>query len=507
MPMQKIDSIIESNKRVTILNVVISLIYEIVVLIYGLIVPRLIIGTFGSDVNGLVSSISQFLSLITIIEGGVGGVIKAALYKPLAERDDKKLSAVFNAASAFYKKISIIYLIYGFFVAILYPLFFNVRFSWPFTATLIMIIASQTFIQYFFSVNLRALINADRKGFVVSLISIIMQIASLIITVTVLKIYPNILILKGISIAIYIFQPILYGRYVNRHYKIDKNEPHDEIALKQRWDGFGHNLAFFIHSNTDTVLLTIFGTFFEVSVYSVYFMIVFALKTLVSSVSTAITPTIGNILIKGNDEEKNIAFDIYNFVNNTITTFCFTCGIILITPFVMVYTSGVTDVDYFHPWLGVLLMLAEAMYCYRDPYISIAYSSGHFKQTSIYAYIEALMNIVLSIVLYFLLGIEGVALGTFLSMTIRSVAHLIYLKKNLLKRPIKKSIISYLCQLFIILTTMLITYVIKIDVLNYYQWFLYALIVSGIALILSIIFNFIFERRILKITLSFLLKK
>ena len=40
---------------------------------------------YGSDVNGLVSSITQFLGYIALVEGGVGGVIRAALYKPLAK--------------------------------------------------------------------------------------------------------------------------------------------------------------------------------------------------------------------------------------------------------------------------------------------------------------------------------------------------------------------------------------------------------------------------------------
>ena len=69
-----------------LLNSAASLMLEFVTVICGFIVPRLIIGTYGSEVNALTSSISQFLSYIALVEAGVGGVIRAALYKPLAEK-------------------------------------------------------------------------------------------------------------------------------------------------------------------------------------------------------------------------------------------------------------------------------------------------------------------------------------------------------------------------------------------------------------------------------------
>ena len=72
-----------SKNKITLLNIVATLIMQIVSVISALIVPRLILETFGSNANGLVSSISQFLNYITLVEGGITGVISANLYKPL----------------------------------------------------------------------------------------------------------------------------------------------------------------------------------------------------------------------------------------------------------------------------------------------------------------------------------------------------------------------------------------------------------------------------------------
>ena len=72
-------------------NILTSLLSQIVLLICGIIVPRLMIGAFGSEAYGATSSITQFLAYITLLEGGVGGVARAVLYKPLAQKDIERI--------------------------------------------------------------------------------------------------------------------------------------------------------------------------------------------------------------------------------------------------------------------------------------------------------------------------------------------------------------------------------------------------------------------------------
>ena len=67
------------------MNMMASIGYEMVAVICGLILPRLILSTFGSSYNGITSSITQFLSCVTLLRAGIGGVTRASLYKPLAD--------------------------------------------------------------------------------------------------------------------------------------------------------------------------------------------------------------------------------------------------------------------------------------------------------------------------------------------------------------------------------------------------------------------------------------
>lgn len=80
------------------LNSLTSMISQIVVMAAGMITPRLMIATYGSEMNGLVSSLNQFILYITLVEAGIGGAAIYSLYKPLAEQDYDGISSILVAA-------------------------------------------------------------------------------------------------------------------------------------------------------------------------------------------------------------------------------------------------------------------------------------------------------------------------------------------------------------------------------------------------------------------------
>lgn len=93
-------------------NIVVSLAAQIVSLLCGFVVPRLMIGAYGSEAYGATSSIVQFLAYITLLEGGIGGVARAALYKPLAENSQTAVSAVMMELQHFFRIVAFVFLGY-----------------------------------------------------------------------------------------------------------------------------------------------------------------------------------------------------------------------------------------------------------------------------------------------------------------------------------------------------------------------------------------------------------
>ena len=64
-------------------NIVTTLANQLITTACGIVVPRILIGSFGSEAYGISVSITQFLSYITLLEGGIGGVARAELYPSL----------------------------------------------------------------------------------------------------------------------------------------------------------------------------------------------------------------------------------------------------------------------------------------------------------------------------------------------------------------------------------------------------------------------------------------
>ena len=78
-------------------NITFTLIYQIIAIVVGFIIPKAIIHNYGSDVNGLINSIAQFLAYIYLAEGGVNAVIKYLLYKPIAEENKEKIEKILKS--------------------------------------------------------------------------------------------------------------------------------------------------------------------------------------------------------------------------------------------------------------------------------------------------------------------------------------------------------------------------------------------------------------------------
>lgn len=415
--------------HITAFNSLSSLALQAVTTISGLIIPRLIISKLGSDVNGLVSSLTQFLNFVALLEGGLSAVIMANLYKPIAENDHEKINSIVKTTQKFYRNVSFIFIAYAIGLAIIYPLVVRSSFSFGYISTLTLIMAVSVFVQYNMALSLKILLNAGKKVYIVSLTQIAIIILNTLATIVILNFWPNIHLVKIVAAMFYLLQPIIYSHFTKKHFHINKNSSIDKTLLKERWSGFGINIAAFIHYNTDVIVLTLFTNLEMVSVYSVYALVTTGLRQIVQAISGGINPSLGNAYASGSIQRLTKIFKKYETVIFISTFILFTVGGLLITPFVMLYTHGVTDANYYQPVLGILLILSEGICCLREPYVNLAYSANRFRNVTKHAIIEAILNISISIILVFSFGVVGVAIGTLVSMSYRTVFHVWYSKK------------------------------------------------------------------------------
>ena len=417
------------KNKVTLLNMISGLILQFFTLISGFILPKIILTCFGSEVNGLVSSLNQFLSYITLVEGGITGVIVANLYKPIVEQDNNKISSVLVTADRFYKKIGALFIAYSVILSIIYPLHFKTEFTFSYVCSLTLILSLTLLIQYMYSLTLRTLLNADKKGYVVNFTQTLIVIFNVLFALISVFIYPSIHVLKLISGSLFLLQPLIFNRYVKKNYKIDWKVEPDNSLIKSRWNGFAINLAAFIHNSTDVTVLTFLANLKTVSIYSVYSLVSSGIKQVIDACLSGIAHTVGQAYAKKNWKELNQKLDIYEYIVLILVFFLFTVTALLITPFVQLYTKDIVDTDYNQPLFGFLLVLAEALYLIKLPHLNLAYSANKFKEITVPAYIEAMLNIMISVALVKWIGLIGVTIGTIVGMTYRMVFHVYYTSK------------------------------------------------------------------------------
>lgn len=477
-----------------LLNTFSSLLLQVVTIANGFIIPRLILSTFGSETNGLISSLSQFLNYISLLEGGVNGVIMASLYRPIAKGDNAKLSSIVYTSQRFFRHISYIFIAYAVGLAFLYPALSNSNFDYGFIFTLTLILSVKLFSQYCFSLSYQNLLNAGKRGYVISLSKILLIVLDIISVVLITRFCPNIHLLQLISALIYLIQPIIFTFAVKKFFNLNKDTKLNNELIKSRWDGLSINIAYFIHSNTDVTLLTIFSDLRTISVYSVYYLAGNGIGKIINAVMTAISPSIGNLYALGDKEELNRKFDLYEYIGFTSTFLLFGVGMILIAPFVMIYTTNITDANYFQPLFGILALLGEALYAIRSPYVNLAYSAGKFKDITKHAYIEAVINIILSVILVQKIGLLGVTIGTVAAMAYRTAFQIWYLKNHLINRPISKFIKRFLTFLIPVgLTLIACAIIYPINNFTLVEWLIHAIvyaIITGIVIIIVSLIGF-----------------
>ena len=480
------------RSKKAILNIISSLMLQITILICGFIVPKVIITNFGSNVNGLVSSITQFLAYITLLEAGIGPVVKSALYGPIAKKDKKQIENILKAAEKFFRVIAAIFIVYLIVLSFVYPLIVKAEFDFMYTMSLVVIISISTLAEYYFGMVYKLYLQAEQKTYVTSVIQIIGYILNTIAVIVLVNAKANIQLVKLVGGFIFVLRPIAQNIYVKKKYNINLREADKDYQLKQKWDGLAQHIAAVVHNNTDITIVTIFSEIAEVSVYSVYMLVIRGIKSIIQAFTGGVDASFGDMIAKGEQKQLNKSFKTYELFYYTITTVAYMCTLLLIVPFIKVYTLGITDANYIRPLFAILLVLAEFVWAIRLPYSSITLAAGHFKETRKGAWVEAITNIAISLILVWKFGIVGVAIGTLVAMIIRTVEFMYHTNKYILQRKQSDSffrVVLVAIQGFIIVlvSKLLPTY----EFTNYLVWAKFAIMIFALAIIVIIPSNFI----------------
>lgn len=477
-------------------NSIAALACQAVSVICAFILPQFIIRTYGSEVNGLLSSIAQFLAFITFLEMGLDTVGQAYLFKPVAERDTDQISRIISVLTRFFSKIGYILIGYVVLLIILYPLFTKSTFDWWFMALLFVAVSVDYFGRYFIGVTDIILVSADQKNYICSLMQIFVLIASTLSSIVLIEAGFSVQCIKFVTAAICFLKPVALRIYVNRQYKLNRKAKSINNPIEQKYNGLAQHIAYLVLNSIDTVVLTIMATLKDVSIYAVYHLITNGLQAIVSALANnGLLPTFGNLWVSGNKTRLRSYFEMAEWGIHLLVILLFGCSSVLIVPFVLVYTKGISDVNYFQPFFGILLNAANALLCLRMPYNAMILAVGHFKQTQRYYIIGAAINVIFSVLSVGLWGLNGVAVGTLLACAFYIIWMTLYMSRHIIPGTMKTTIKQFFEDALSIIIAYPIALKLAGEVTGYLTWVWLAVKVACVWVIAVLAVNVIFEKK------------
>ena len=476
------------------LNTISALIYQLVNVIYGIVLPNLFITHYGSEVNGLVSSISQYLGMIAFCEMGVGAVVQSAFYKPLAARDVQQVSRVMSEANAFFRKIAYIFVAYVIVLIFAFPMLVHSESSFLTTTMLILALAINSFSQYFFGLVNQILLNADQKQFINYTIQIVCTIVTAVVVVIMITAGCSIELVKLVTALIMLVRPLLLKFYVDKYYSIDKHVRYEGTAISQKGSAIAHHISYVILDHTDVVVLSSLSTMVNVSIYYIYYMVVSGIRQIVVYALAGIEALFGNVLVTESKEKTRSIFEFTEWIVHAGCTVLFSITAMMILPFMMVYTRNVTDANYIAPLFAYLLVAAQYVYCIRLPYHSMIKAAGLYRETRNSAMLEAALNVVISVVFVIRYGLVGVAVGTLVAMGYKTIYYMIFLRKNLIHRSASAGLKLLMTDAISVAAICAAVSPIKLKAVTYGAWVLMGVEVSLLAVLVEIVVLLVFYR-------------
>lgn len=433
----------EKLKNRQFLNLATGLICQLVTAVAGLILPSMIIKTYGSVLNGLVSTITQMMSYLSLVEAGLTSASLVSLFKPMAEKNYETASSIMAAINKFYIRVANIFLMGSLACGI--AALFVIKDDIPqMTIWLVTFsVAGASYVSFRLLNKYRVLLQADNRIFMVNIVHSVGVVFQFCISVFFIRQKFNIAATKGIIIGAELIEWFFLLYYTHRIYPGISLKASPKLdAIKQRKDIIVHQVLSLVLNNTDVLLLAVFSSNLSaVSVYTVYAMIGTLIHNALNSFISMFSAKMGQRYAVGDYEGVQRILKRYEVIYNIALYSAYCCMAILILPFICVYTKGVSDAKYYDPMVGLLFSIYGITRMVRLPYSELTSSAGHFKETRIQAVIEASTNLIISMILLPFMGIPGVLIGSIAGEVYRTIHTYYYCEKKLLRIDWLRSIV------------------------------------------------------------------
>ena len=406
------------RKENSLRNVTVNLVCQVLSVIMSFVCRTVFIQTLGEKYLGVDGLFGNILSLLALAELGIGSTIIFHMYQPLAQNDHRKLGALMALFKKTYRTIGIIIGCAGLLLTPCYHFFIDPSVQIPNLTLIYLLYVFNSVVTYFYSYQ-QCIITADQKGYIVTLYRYGFCIAQNIIQIIVLLKTRNFILYFCLQILFSFLTNYFLARKAGKMYPFLRRYRHEQLASTDKAEIVKNVKAMFMHrfgavvvNGTDNLVISALFGVVSVGLYSNYYMITMKLSDITNQIFDGITASVGNL---GAVESEKRSYRIYlvaNFAGFWIFSFCSICLFCLFTPFIQLWVGNKMLLSTQVMFFIVLNFYATGM---RQATLTFKNSFGLFWYDRYKAVVEAVVNLVCSILLARAIGIAGVFLGTLIS--------------------------------------------------------------------------------------------
>lgn len=406
------------DKKKSVLNIGVSMVFNVISMIMAIVVKRFLIQTCGNDVNGLNALYQSLIGILSIAELGVGSAISFCMYKPIVENDTNKVSALYHLFRKLHLLIGGVILTAGIVLSPFIKYFakdyetIDVNFYLTFGLILI-----STVITYLFGAKI-GLINAYKNNYITSMITyggLIVQYALQIVCLVITQSFVVYLTCRIVSSLVQwlITNLVTRHKYFNITSNIQKVDAETKKNLSKSIKAmFMHKVGRSFINSIDSIIISTFVGVVALGEYSNYIVILNSMTNVIKLIFTSLISVIGHLYAESDTVTSRRNCEVLHFINffvgvvfylgyygviDSLISIVFLNNLVIIRAITLVITLN-----------GFVQFMRESVIAYRD-------ATGTFYYDRWKSIIEGIVNIILSIVLVKMIGVVGVILATILT--------------------------------------------------------------------------------------------
>ncbi len=408
----------------SIKNTFFSAFFQLVALIVNFVVRIFFIRYLGSQYLGLNGLLTNILQVLSLAELGVGEAINYSLYKPLAKNDYKTCCALMYL----YKKIYIILGVLITCVGLCFMPFLNF-FIKDMTGLhhvyiIFILFVLNTSVSYFYSYSWNLMV-ADQKKYIVNTYRYTIYSIFKVVQIFYLIYKKDLVGYMVIQVISTFLENFILSIKAKKMYPLLKSKDIPKLNKKTTKEIKKNTKAMMMHkigntlvNSTDNIILSKFIGLTVVGIYSNYYMIFNSINVIFGQAYSALTSSIGNFYVDSEENAKYTVFKKINFITFWIYSFCSTVLFVVLNTFIE-WWAGKSYV--FNIEIVILLILIFYVNGMRKAVLTFREASGLFYKDRWKSIVEAICNLVVSIILGIKLGVIGVFIGTIVSVSLVSV--------------------------------------------------------------------------------------